>query len=61
MSSEPLLVLCDVLLKVTANKVIKVKSGQKSIHFIIDGCQFLSRMVPSNSELSWTKNGDGIR
>ncbi len=37
------------------------KSGQKSIHSTKDGGQSLSRMVPSNSGLSWTKDGEGTR
>ena len=38
-----------------------VKSGQKSIHSTKDGGQSLSRMVPSNSGLRWTKDGEGTR
>ena len=61
MSAEPLEVPCDVLLKVITNKVIMVKCAQKSIHSKKDGGQSLSRMVPSNSGLSWTKDGEGTR
>jgi len=60
-SAEPLQVLCNVPLKVIANKVIMVKSGQKFIDSTKDGGQSFSRMIPSNSGLSWTKDGEGTR
>ncbi len=57
--AEPLQIPCDVPLKVIANEVVMVKSGCKSTHSVKDECQSLSRMVPSNSGLSWTKGGGG--